>query len=81
VQDEEDQTRLIRPSLILGEMVAGRCHKISLISSCSPRKMACVVDSIGTLVVDICVVALQKDLSQEDTREIDVQLSSDSLYL
>jgi hypothetical protein len=37
-------------------------------------------DSIGTLVVDICVVALWKDLSQEVTREIDDQPSLDSLY-
>jgi len=49
--------------------------------------MACVVDSIGDFVVDISIVADQKDLSHDDTSLIDSQsalLSSRerrSLYL
>jgi hypothetical protein len=42
--------------------------------------MACVVDSIGTFVVDICVVVLRNDLSRDETSVIDTQSSSESSY-
>jgi hypothetical protein len=44
-----------------------------LMSSCKPQKIACVVESISTFVVDISVVADRKDLSQEATSLIDSQ--------
>jgi len=42
-------------------------------SSCKPRKIACVVESIGTFVADISVVACRKDFSHEVTNLIDSQ--------
>jgi hypothetical protein len=41
--------------------------------SCKPRKIACVVESIGTFVADISVVADRKDFSHSATRLIDSQ--------
>jgi len=38
--------------------------------SCRPQYMACVDESIGCLVVNICVVADQKDFSQDVTNVI-----------
>lgn len=43
--------------------------------SCRPRYMAWVDESIGRLVVDICVVADLKDFSQDVTNEIASQSS------
>jgi len=43
--------------------------------SCRPRYMACVDESIGCLVVDICVVADRKDFSQDVTNAIASQSS------
>ena len=43
--------------------------------SCRPRYMACVDESIGCLVVDICVVADRKDFSQDVTNTIASQSS------
>ena len=68
------------PCSILGETLSGIFCRISLISSWRPRKIACIVNNIGTFVVDICVVALWKDFSQLETRVINVQSSSDSSY-
>ena len=45
-------------------------------SSCKARKMACVVDNIGNLVVDISVVAARNDLSHVVTRETESQSAS-----
>ena len=42
-------------------------------SSCSPQNIACVVESMGTLVADISVVATLKDLSHDVTSQIDPQ--------
>jgi hypothetical protein len=42
-------------------------------SSCRLRKIACVVESIGTFVADISVVANRKDFSHEVTSLIDSQ--------
>ena len=38
--------------------------------SCRPWYMACVDESIGCLVVDICIVADWKDFSQDVTNAI-----------
>ena len=43
--------------------------------SCRPRYMAWVDESIGCLVVDICIVADLKDFSQDLTSEIASQSS------
>ena len=47
-------------------------------SSCSPQKIACGVESIGVFVADICVVALRKDLSHNDTSIIEFQSPDES---
>jgi hypothetical protein len=46
---------------------------MAFMSSCKPRKMAWVVDSIGIFVVDISVVAVRNDLSHDATSLIDSQ--------
>ena len=43
--------------------------------SCKPRYMACVAESIGRFVVDICVVADLKDFSHDVTSETAFQSS------
>jgi len=43
--------------------------------SCRPRYMACVAESIGRFVVDICVVADLKDFSHDVTSETASQSS------
>ena len=43
--------------------------------SCKPRYMACVAESIGRFVVDICVVADLKDFSHDVTSETTFQSS------
>src|SRR5271168_3469919 len=58
----------------------GRDRIISWRSSSSPRKMACIDDSMGVWVADICVVAVRKDLSQVVTKSIECQSSSESKY-
>jgi len=42
-------------------------------SSCNPRKIACVVESIGSFVADISVVADRKDFSHDVTSVTDSQ--------
>jgi len=58
---------------MLGETELGSLQRMPLMSSCKPRKMACVVDSIGDFVVDISVVADRNDLSHDATSFIDSQ--------
>jgi hypothetical protein len=63
----------VSPALIFSETESGRLQRIVLMSSCSPRNIACVVESIGTFVADISVVAAQKDLSHDVTNLMDSQ--------
>ena len=65
----------MRPSLSVGGVLSGSMHNEVHSESCRPRYMAWVDESIGCLVVDICVVADLKDLSQDVTREIASQSS------
>jgi hypothetical protein len=58
---------------MLGDAESGRLRRIVLMSSCRPRNIACVVESMGTLVADISVVAALKDLSHDVTNRIDPQ--------
>jgi hypothetical protein len=43
--------------------------------SCRPRYMACVAESIGCFVVDICIVADLKDFSHDVTSDTASQSS------
>jgi hypothetical protein len=63
----------VRPSLIFADVELGRLRRMLFMSSCKPRNMACVVESIGVLVADISVVAARKDLSHDVTNLMDSQ--------
>jgi hypothetical protein len=54
--------------------VSGRLRRMFLMSSCKPRNIACVVESIGVFVADISVVATRNDLSHDVTILMDSQL-------
>jgi len=59
--------------MMLGETVSGRLRRMFLMSSCKPRNIACIVESIGVFVADISVVATQNDLSHDVTILMDSQ--------
>ena len=58
---------------MFGGTESGSFRRMVLISSCNPWNIACIVESIGTFVADISVVAALKDLSHEFTKHMDSQ--------